>query len=203
MTTIYQDFAENFSDYIKSIEKEISFLNDFLFENTGKKIASIDIESEFCKKFQKFLWQFHETAVKDEDNFDFSKIFGGNRFIKELQPIEDKKFLDFVEKNSAEHPFLNEIKTRRIYFSDLFHIDDRFFQEILRYMDWDVVTSALCGASDEMKDNFFRNLSKSAAEDAKQKIESLGEISESVVSKARTQWEVTAIDLYFAGEIAL
>jgi len=77
-------------------------------------------------------------------------------------------------------------------FDDFVKLDDRNIQLIMRELDSEMLAISLIDAKDEVKDVFFRNMSKRAAYMLKEDIEYWGPVSESDIENAR---QVT-LDIY-------
>ena len=76
-------------------------------------------------------------------------------------------------------------------FDDLAGVEDQGLREIIQRIDKKVLTIALKGATDEIKNRFFNNMSKRAADMMKEEMEVLGAIRLREVEKA--QQEVVAV----------
>ncbi len=83
------------------------------------------------------------------------------------------------------------IRNLMFVFDDLAHVDDNGMREIIQRADKKVLTVALKGASEEIRDRFFANMSKRAAEMLKEEMDVLGAIRLRDVEKA--QQEIVAI----------
>jgi hypothetical protein len=61
-------------------------------------------------------------------------------------------------------------------FEDILHFDDRKIQRIMREIDASVLARALSNSDEEVKDKYFRNMSKRAASMLKEDIEFMGPV---------------------------
>ena len=94
-----------------------------------------------------------------------------------------EQILNDIEKNNPE--LAEEIKQRMFVFEDLVLIDDRGMQKILRKVETGELALALKGASDEVKQKIFKNMSKRAAEMLDEEIETLGAVRMKEVETAQ------------------
>jgi flagellar motor switch protein FliG len=76
-------------------------------------------------------------------------------------------------------------------FDDLRHVEDNGLRELIQRADKKALALALKGASDEIRNRFFGNMSKRAADMMKEEIEVLGAVRLREVEKA--QQEVVAV----------
>ena len=76
-------------------------------------------------------------------------------------------------------------------FDDLVNVDDTGLREIIQRADKKVLTIALKGATEEIRQRFFTNMSKRASEMLREEMDVLGAIRLREVEKA--QQEVVAI----------
>jgi flagellar motor switch protein FliG len=76
-------------------------------------------------------------------------------------------------------------------FDDLAHVDDAGLREIVQRADKKALTMALKGASEEIRQRFFTNMSNRAAEMLREEIEVLGAVRLRDVEKA--QQDIVAI----------
>lgn len=95
------------------------------------------------------------------------------------------------------------LSDRMFTFEDLFEIDDRSFQILLRAVDQKLLVSALKGAAAELQDKVLRNLSQRAAQMLQEEIEARGPMRQAEVEAARKQILGTAQTLEQEGKIML
>lgn len=109
-----------------------------------------------------------------------------------LNQIESKvegDIMDVIEKASPD--LAVKIQEKMFVFTDLMVIDPRGMQMIIKELSTDLLSIALKGSDDAMKDQFFKNMSERGAEMLKEDIESKGPVKLSDVEKA--QQEITKI----------
>ena len=82
-------------------------------------------------------------------------------------------------------------------------MDDFAIQTLLREISTDDLKLALRGASEEVKEKFFRNMSKRAADLIKEELEMMGPVRVTEVEKAQQNIIKTAKKLEQEGKIVL
>ena len=112
---------------------------------------------------------------------------GGADFMSTLLNLMDGKSEKEIIKNLEEKsPELAQaVKSRRFVFEDMVLLDDRAVQKVLREIDSPLLAMALKETDDEVKDKFFRNMSKRAAEMLKEDMEHRGPVRLKDVDEAK------------------
>ncbi|ADC88872.1 flagellar motor switch protein FliG [Thermocrinis albus DSM 14484] len=105
--------------------------------------------------------------------------------------------LNLLDKNTAggilskleeEDPYLAEkIKEKMFTFEDIRKLDNRSIVEILKAVERNTLLLALKGAPEDIKEKFFSNMSKKAAEIMKEDMEAMGPVKVSEVEKAQKE----------------
>jgi flagellar motor switch protein FliG len=95
------------------------------------------------------------------------------------------------------------LRRRMVIFPDLSVLDFRGVQALLREVDRGDLLLALKGADDAMKELFFSNLSKRAAQDLAEEIEIMGRTPKSQVDRAQENMVETALRLHDEGVLFL
>ena len=118
---------------------------------------------------------------------------GGVRAVAELfNRLERTVSTPVLEAIEEARPELAvSIRNLMFVFDDLVHVDDNGMREIIQRADKKGLTVALKGASDEIRQRFFINMSKRAGEMLREEMEVLGAVRLRDVEKA--QQEVVAI----------
>ncbi|WP_193171634.1 flagellar motor switch protein FliG [Nisaea nitritireducens] len=118
-----------------------------------------------------------------------------------LDRATESRFLSALEernKDSAE-----KIRSLMFTFEDLARVDPAGVQTLLRAVDKDKLTIALKGASEELKDLFFSNMSERAAKLLREDMQSLGPMRLKDVEDAQTAMVTAAKDLSDRGELVI
>jgi flagellar motor switch protein FliG len=97
-----------------------------------------------------------------------------------------------LEAIEAHRPELAvSIRNLMFVFDDLVHVDDNGMREIVTRADKKALTVALKGASEEIRERFFKNMSNRAAQMLREEMEVLGAVRLRDVEKA--QQDIVAI----------
>tara|TARA_R110002072_G_scaffold4663_1_gene32269 strand:+ start:5132 stop:6157 length:1026 start_codon:yes stop_codon:yes gene_type:complete len=97
----------------------------------------------------------------------------------------------------------NQIQDLMFVFDNLREVDDRGIQSLLREVSSEVLILALKGADDFLKEKFFNNMSKRAAELLRDDLEAKGPVRIVEVEAAQKEILVVARRMADAGEIQL
>ncbi len=108
---------------------------------------------------------------------DVSEIGGVKAVAEMLNSVDrgaEKNILGNLERENPE--LATEIKNLMFVFEDVMLLDDRSMQRVLKEIDTKELAMALKGATEELQDKFFRNMSSRAAEMIKEDMEFMGPI---------------------------
>lgn len=95
----------------------------------------------------------------------------------------EEEVLSDIEEESAQ--LAEEIRQLMFVFEDIRQLDDRSIRELLKEVSNDELTLSLKGASDDLKDKFFSNLSERAATMIREDLEIMGPVKLSDVESAQ------------------
>lgn len=119
--------------------------------------------------------------------------YGGVRAVAELFNRLDRGIsqpvLESIENDTPD--LAVSIRNLMFVFDDLAGVEEQGLREIIQRIDKKVLTIALKGATDDIKNRFFNNMSKRAADMMREEMEVLGAIRLREVEKA--QQEVVAV----------
>jgi len=104
------------------------------------------------------------------------------RFVKHLSLAGEDKLVARQITANAEYSLE---KFKPLGFDDLVNVDSRTIQRLLRELEMEVLALALIDAKEEVKDKFFRNMSKRASLMLQQDMEFLGPVNESDIEDAK------------------
>lgn len=114
---------------------------------------------------------------------------GGVRAVAELCNRLDRGVsrpaLEHIESTAPEMAVA--IRNLMFVFEDLVHVDDAGIREIVNRGDKKAMTIALKGASEEVRQRFFQNISKRAGELIKEEMELMGAVRLREVEKAQQE----------------
>ena len=118
-----------------------------------------------------------------------------------LDRTTESRLLSALEERNLDSA--EKIRSLMFTFEDLVRIDPAGVQTLLRAVDKDKLTIALKGASEEVKDLFFSNMSERAAKLLREDMQSLGPMRLKDVEEAQTAMVMAAKDLSERGEIVI
>jgi len=115
--------------------------------------------------------------------------YGGIRAVAELiNRMETKAAASILEKIENENPTLAlSIRNLMFVFDDIMLIDDPGMREVIQRVDKKTLTVALKGCSEDLKTQFFRNMSGRAVEMLREDMEVLGPVKVKDVEAAQQQ----------------
>ncbi len=113
----------------------------------------------------------------------------------------ETKFMGDLENKDSEAA--ERIRALMFTFEDLLKIDAGGIQAVLRTIDKDKLAIALKGASDEIKELFFGNMSERAVKILKEDMEGAGPVRLKDVDEAQMSIVMVAKDLAAKGEIVI
>jgi flagellar motor switch protein FliG len=150
----------------------ISALPAELQVNVASRIATMEsISPETLDQVEEVLM----SQIKSLFGGDVSEI-GGVKSVAELLNNVDRAAVKNILGNlERENPQLaTEIKNLMFVFEDVLLLDDRSMQRVLKEVDSKDLSMALKGASEELQDKFYRNMSSRAAEMIREEIQFMG-----------------------------
>jgi len=118
-----------------------------------------------------------------------------------LDRAHESKFLSLLEERNRESA--EKIKNLMFTFEDLIKLDAKAIQALLRSIDKTKLPIAMKGASDNIKNLFFSNMSERAGKLLKEEIAALGPVRLREVEEAQSSIVSTAKDLAARGEITI
>jgi flagellar motor switch protein FliG len=129
-----------------------------------------------------------ETKLRSLGNLS-RESFGGIRAVAELiNRLDAKTAASILEKVENENPALAVmIRNLMFVFDDVLLIDDPGMREIIQRVDKKVLSIALKGASEELKDQFFHNMSQRAVTMFREDMEAMGPVKVKDVELAQQQ----------------
>ncbi|MCI0492763.1 MAG: flagellar motor switch protein FliG [Planctomycetes bacterium] len=113
----------------------------------------------------------------------------------------ENRFLTALEERNRDSS--ERIKALMFTFEDLGKLDPGGVQTVLRSVDKDKISIALKGASEELRDLFFSNMSERAAKIMREDMQSMGPVRLRDVDEAQMYVVTLAKDLAANGEIVI
>ncbi|BAU22597.1 flagellar motor switch protein FliG [Caldimicrobium thiodismutans] len=165
------------------------------------RIALLDkVDPQIVKEISDAL----EEELKAVGGALGKKIGGAEKAAEVLshagRELEDELLTEIEDENPA---LAEEIRKFLFTFEDFLKVDDFAIQTILREISTDDLKLALKGASEEIKEKFFRNMSKRASDLMKEELEMMGPVRITEVEKAQMNIIRAAKKLEQEGKIVL
>ena len=141
-----------------------------------------------------FMSNLERTARRDSHEI-MADIFNA------LDRSTESRFMTALEERNQESA--EKIQALMFTFDDLSRLDDSGIQVLMRQVEKDQLALALKGASDEVKDMFFRNMSERAGKMMKEDMDAMGAVRLKDVDEAQGVIVVSTKSLADAGEIII
>lgn len=131
--------------------------------------------------------------------------FGGKKQVAEILNEIDREVWQEIldEMREIDDDVANEVNGLMFIFEDIVLLNDPDIQEILKEIDSKELTLALKGATEEIKQKIFGNMSKRAAEGIKEDMDYMGPVRLSEVEEAQKRIVEVVRSLEEAGTITL
>jgi len=141
-----------------------------------------------------FMTNLARTARRDSHEM-MADIFNA------LDRGTEQRFMTALEERNRESA--EKIQALMFTFDDLSRLDDGGIQVLMRQVEKDQLAMALKGASDDVKDMFFRNMSERAGKMMKEDMDAMGAVRLRDVDEAQGNIVTSAKALADAGEIVI
>jgi flagellar motor switch protein FliG len=144
------------------------------------------------------------TQLQGEVNASRGK-YGGRKQVAEILNETDKETWQEIldEMREIDDEVANEVNNLMFIFEDIVLMNDKYIQEILKEIDGKELTLALKGATEEIQDKIFNNMSKRAAMGIKEDMEYMGPVRLSEVEEAQQRIVEVVRSLEEAGTIVI
>ena len=156
----------------------------------------------------KVIPMFDKYAIKEVDDilagFDYDFKNEYNNIKNNLLNIEHNEAKKIIEEFRNELPVMQDKLNDCLFnFNDLQNLNDRAVQILLKELDQQQLAKALKGASTEVQDRIFRNMSKTTADMLKEDLQFIGPLSLSEVDEAKSFILKTLFDLEKNGKLKI
>ncbi len=132
------------------------------------------------------------------------KVGGVNAVAEILNQVEratEEEVLSEIEEESAQ--MAEDIRNLMFVFEDCKVLDDKAMREVLKEVSNDDLTMALRGASDDLKEKFFANMSERAGQMIREELEFMGPAKLSDVEASQQNIVRVVRSLETAGKIMI
>jgi len=169
--------------------------------DVARRLATMDRTSpDVIREVERVLERKLSTFVSQ----DFTMVGGIDALVEILNRSDrgtEKNILEALEEQDPE--LAEEVKRKLFVFEDVVLLDDRALQRVLREVDMKDLALALKGASEEVREKFFKNMSKRAAQMLKEDMEYMGPVRVRDVEDAQQRIVNIIRQLEEAGEIVI
>ena len=169
--------------------------------DVAERIALMDRTSpEIIKEVEKMMERKFSSILTQE----YSTIGGVEALASIMNNVDrstEKAIFDVLSEKNPE--LTDEVKNLMFVFEDITILDDRAIQRVLRDVSKEDLALALKGASDEVKEKIFKNMSKRAAEALKEDMDYMGPVRVKDVEEAQRKIVNIIRKLDEAGEIII
>ncbi|MCG8539822.1 MAG: flagellar motor switch protein FliG [Clostridia bacterium] len=169
--------------------------------DVAQRIATMDITSpEIIKEVEHVL----ERKLSSMVTQDYTSTGGVGTIVDILNSVDrgtEKFIMETLEIQDTE--LAEEIKKRMFVFEDIITLDSASIQRFIREVDNNELSIALKGATQEVKDIIFANMSKRMAEMIREDMEFMGPVRLRDVEEAQQKIVNIIRKLEEAGEIIL
>ena len=165
----------------------------------AKRLALMDRTSpEITREVENYL----EEKLSSIIGQDLNNVGGIDTIISVLNSVDRATEKTIIETMEVQEPILaDEIKKKMFVFEDVVLIDDRGLQRLFKEIDQKDLSLALKGVTDEVKEKFYKNMSKRAAEMLKEDMAYMGPVRMRDVDQAQQRIVKLVKKLENKGEI--
>ena len=189
--------------YLKSQQSSIllSALPQDKQADVARRIATMDRTSpEVIKEVERVLEKKLSNLVTE----DYTAAGGVQAIVDILNSVDrgtEKYIMETLEIEDAD--LAEEIKKRMFVFEDILQLDNRSIQRFLREVDNSQLATALKGATEEVKNVIFSNMSKRLTDMIKEDIDFMGPVRLKDVEESQQKIVNIIRKLEDAGEIII
>jgi flagellar motor switch protein FliG len=150
------------------------------------------------------LGQILDRQVSGSGDLGAAEVGGLTTAAQILNALGGEVGTEVMERIKAMDAELGEALDEAMFlFENLIQVDDRGIQRLLREVSTETLVVALKGADEALRQKFFRNMSKRAAELLRDDLEAKGPVRLSEVEQAQKEILTVARQLAESGEIVL
>lgn len=169
--------------------------------DVAKRIATMDRTSpDIIKDVERVLEKKISSLVTE----DFTAVGGIQAIVDVLNSVDrgtEKFIMDTLEIEDTD--LAEEIRKRMFVFEDILQLDNRSIQRFLREVDNSQLALALKGATEEVQNVIYNNMSKRLAEMIKEDLAYMGPVRLKDVEEAQQKIVNVIRKLEDAGEIII
>jgi flagellar motor switch protein FliG len=172
---------------------------NFAMEVIMRMLRMETVQKEVLDQVERTLRTEFMTNLARTSRQDSHEIMAD--IFNNLDRNTETRFIGALEERNRESA--ERIKQLMFTFDDLVRVDAGGIQTLLRQVDKDQLGTALKGASDDVKELFFKNMSERAGKMMREDMEAMGAVRLRDVDEAQAAIVQTAKALADAGEIVI
>ncbi len=167
-----------------------------------KRLAQLQqFSPEMVKKISLILHRRLTGTMGQQSRRSFGGIKAVADLLNTIDQTASKSILDSIEQENAQ--MATAIRNLMFTFEDFLEVQDAGLRELLSNVDKKSLSVALKGASEDLKNHFFKGMSSRAVEMLKEDMEALGPLRSRDVQAAQQEIVTVARRLEAEGKIAL
>jgi len=185
----------------KQTGEVIAFLPQELQADVIMRIADVDqVSPEILSEIDDVIKR-EFTSMGGVQRF---KVGGVEKVVEVFSHLDRSREKQILDSLDVLNPPLAEIIRKHLFtFEDIFSLDERSIQMIMREVSTETLTLSLKTCTDELKEKIFRNISSRAAELIKEDLDVMGPVRLKDVEKAQTEIVKVAAKLEEEGTIVI
>ncbi len=176
-------------------------LPEHLRGETIVRLAGLETVSQNVVKRISQVLNRKLTSVSGMNPSEIGGIRSVADIFNRLDKDTSKKMLEQIEEDNTE--LSTQIRDLMVTFEDIVLIDDLGIREIMQRVDKKVLSLALKGSTDEMKQRFFSNMSSRAVEMMEEEMDFMGQVKMKDVTGAQREIVEVLRELDDQGVISL
>jgi len=167
----------------KQTSEIISLLPPELQAEVVLRIADVEqVSPEILLEIDEVM----KREIKSMGGVQRYKVGGVEKVVDMFNHFDRSKEKQILDKLDVISPPLAEIIRKHLFtFEDVFALDDRSIQQVMREVSNDTLTLAMKTSTDDVKNKIFKNISSRAADMIKEDLEVMGPVRLSDVEKAQ------------------
>lgn len=172
---------------------------NFALEVVHRMLRMESVQKEILEDVEKTLRTEFMTNLSRSNRQDSHEIMAD--IFNSMDRANETRFMEQLENSLPDSA--EKIRSLMFTFDDLVNLDTTGIQTLIRATDKDKLPVALKGASDQIKDLFFSNMSERAAKIMKEDMSAMGPVRLKDVEDAQQYVVNVAKDLEGRGEIII
>jgi flagellar motor switch protein FliG len=144
------------------------------------------------------------AKLRTEETGETTAVGGMNSLVAVLNNSDrstEKRILEYLD--ATEPDLAQSVKQQMFTFEDVLKLDRRAIQSLIRELEPDVLRLSMKGASTEIRDMFFMNMSERAATSLREELDLMGAVRRKDVEAAQKEIALVLRHLEEIGEINL